>query len=901
MLFTIFNQSDKTLYYRSDAESAIYTHEQYTLEVVFPYDKAKVLERGMRIGYKDADGVFQAFEIRRAEIDLVDYTQEVMAEHIALAELSSDMNEDLVATTTATAAVTSTLLGSLWGLGTTITTDTHQKTLSYLNKWDALVAIRKAWSVRFRFRVTVAAAGITGRFVDILSDEPVFRGVRLTLARNITSARVTYDDSNMYTAAYGLGKAMDDGNKLTFADTVWTTPTNPAAKPVGQKWVEDVASTTAYGRNGRKRTGYIEFSDIDDPAKLLTATWEWLQERNVPQVTFDTTVNDLSAYGYAGERMYLGDAVHVIFGDTGIRAQATIVQLAEDLVNPDNTKPVIGTYRPTMDVINRNTAAAAEAGNKLATANPDLLAGIIDTMKTTIMSSGTKRRTDPADGSEYYLSSDESTAVRFSGGGILLASTKIAGAWNWRTAITGAGIVANEISTGTLRASLVKILGNDYFYWDSANIYAIDPANPNVQLRFGRYDGVNYGLGFTRDGGATWLNKIDFTGAMFSYAFRVVNSTGKNLLSITEENTTTGTPAGLMKLGDTDCPVDLDNSTVWQPKNGGTGYPSGQVHRLTSIPEDTLGIDGDLVIRYAGNGSAYSAISPAIGPNETATRFGLARVWNYERTSGYRRVGNTASENGAAYWLFTAPVAGITAVSANFSSVKYIAPTWYGWDLNLPITVALFPSLFATTPLATGTFTPTKDAKSNSISLVPSSALTNGATYYIVAYDPSTSYNKSAALIATTSMSIPGSPSNASPTSLYVKVGGTYIDITKEATDLLASHKADHSNPHDVTASQVGAVPTSREVNGHALTGNVEVTAADVGAAPTQHAHGGISYDGKMGPNPDQFVITGAGGALTLASPGVARNTMDAQQTIYYGTTAPASPFAGQIWLKPKA
>ena len=32
------------------------------------------------------------------------------------------------------------------------------------------------------------------------------------------------------------------------------------------------------------------------------------------------------------------------------------------------------------------------------------------------------------------------------------------------------------------------------------------------QIRIGRYDGVNYGIGFTKDGGSTWQTAIGFDG-----------------------------------------------------------------------------------------------------------------------------------------------------------------------------------------------------------------------------------------------------------------------------------------------------------------------------------------------------------------------------------------------------
>ena len=53
----------------------------------------------------------------------------------------------------------------------------------------------------------------------------------------------------------------------------------------------------------------------------------------------------------------------------------------------------------------------------------------------------------------------------------------------------------------------------------------------------------------------------------------------------------------------------------------------------------------------------------------------------------------------------------------------------------------------------------------------------------------------------------------------------------------LNNHKADKNNPHGVTASQVGAVPTSRTVNGKALSADISLTASDVGAAESSHNH----------------------------------------------------------------
>ena len=61
------------------------------------------------------------------------------------------------------------------------------------------------------------------------------------------------------------------------------------------------------------------------------------------------------------------------------------------------------------------------------------------------------------------------------------------------------------------------------------------------------------------------------------------------------------------------------------------------------------------------------------------------------------------------------------------------------------------------------------------------------------------------------------------------KLSVSFGKITKAITDFIA-HIGNKSNPHSVTAAQVGAVPTSRTVNGKVLSSNITLSASDVGA-----------------------------------------------------------------------
>ena len=80
------------------------------------------------------------------------------------------------------------------------------------------------------------------------------------------------------------------------------------------------------------------------------------------------------------------------------------------------------------------------------------------------------------------------------------------------------------------------------------------------------------------------------------------------------------------------------------------------------------------------------------------------------------------------------------------------------------------------------------------------------------------------------------------------------LEESKAAGAALAAHEADGvkhvsaaertawnakaAGDHTHTAAQVGAVPTTRKVNGKALSADITLTAGDVGAAAASHSHG---------------------------------------------------------------
>ena len=110
----------------------------------------------------------------------------------------------------------------------------------------------------------------------------------------------------------------------------------------------------------------------------------------------------------------------------------------------------------------------------------------------------------------------------------------------------------------------------------------------------------------------------------------------------------------------------------------------------------------------------------------------------------------------------------------------------------------------------------------------------------------------SPAFTGTPSAPTPGSGDNSTrlATTAFVAAALTLINahldnanvhVTAALKQAWNTHAANTENPHEVTAAQAGAVPTTRKVNNKALSADIELTAADVGAA------GGTVVSGKNG------------------------------------------------------
>ena len=367
------NAAGTTLFVRDDMESGHWVQEQLNMTAEFPFNANKVIQIGQRIAFRDpATDTLEVFEIVNVVNQEPDHFQQITAEHICIAELSDEhINKTEITDKTAAQALTTALTGTLWSVGNNSASGTQSADLSRGSVWDAVNAIQQNWNVYITPRVTISSAGaITGRYLDIAPAQGTWRGLRLSVRKNLVDPAVTYDDSEVYTALYGYGGSVDVAQQtgddkteeLTFKDVVWTTTSAHPAKPSGQTYLEWPEKTAIYGRNGRPRYGYYQNANIKDASVLLQKTWESLQQSCEPKISISGTCVDLYRFGYKDQPIRLHDMAIVEIEETGELLYRQVICNDVDLVDPTGTRPEIGDYIQNIVYINRETNKKTSGG-----------------------------------------------------------------------------------------------------------------------------------------------------------------------------------------------------------------------------------------------------------------------------------------------------------------------------------------------------------------------------------------------------------------------------------------------------------------------------------------------------------------------------------------------------------
>lgn len=485
LLAILNNSGDSCPYLDAVHEEGLDGTNKFTFSVPADHADAAYVVEGNLVAFRDIDSNYQLFEINYATDKHDSGTiRTAQCEHIAISELLNIYIDDMrPANKTAFEALTQVLTGTRYQAGTVDNLGTNSTNYYHTNALFAVNKIAQVWGGEIRFRVEISGSSVSARYVDILARRGSVTGKRFVYSKDITSITRTIDFQGVKTALYGYGKGEETadgyGRRIDFADIVWTTPTNPANKPLGQKWVGDDAARLAWGMpdgaGGRlHRVGIFTDADETNASVLLTKTWDSLQELKEPAVNYAMDVIDLETLaGLPHEAVRLGDTVAVI--DTQItpelRTQARIIRLARNLAEPDKTKIELGNFLPDMSesakkqadtsgTINFRKGMWDDKYSAISGVPTSVLTGAISVLQNEIQSVNGYVRITDADGIIIYDTPDPLTAtkaLRLKGGIFAIANSKTGGNWNWSTFGTGDGFTADRITAGTMLAD--RILG----------------------------------------------------------------------------------------------------------------------------------------------------------------------------------------------------------------------------------------------------------------------------------------------------------------------------------------------------------------------------------------------------------------------------------------------------------
>lgn len=472
--------------------SAIHDEAKQTLTVTLAFLAAEAAGQGDYMGFTDLDGQFQLFEIKRVQQRHQESGMlcELYGEHVCYELLTTVVKDLAVADTTAQKAAQAILASTRWQCGNCDNLLLSSLSFYYESALACLYRLQEQCKARLTFHLTLDGNQITSRTVSIFADTPRETGKRFTWNRDLLQITRQADTTNLVTALYGRGKAIGikespsqaaRGARRTFADAVWTAPEHPVDKPAGQEWVGDPQALARWGYgSGTKQHlfGVAVFSDLDDPAALLKATYEELQKRCTPIMRYTMKAVDLEALaGLSYEAVRLNDQVTVIDDgfDPPLELTARITGLKRDYLNPAGTKLTIGDAAPALGSLLAKMEAEKDRllekegiwDDTTQNAGPNSpvdtsrLEGAIDALQNKIIASGAYESATVTDSGGILLENNQADSPDYGalylGPGLLaIANRKNGIDWEWRTFGTGAGFTASELITGVLDAGLIK-------------------------------------------------------------------------------------------------------------------------------------------------------------------------------------------------------------------------------------------------------------------------------------------------------------------------------------------------------------------------------------------------------------------------------------------------------------
>lgn len=299
--------------------------------------------------------------------------------------------------------------------------------------------------------------------VDKVYDPPLRVRTRITkvVEDQLRPGEVTYTFGNYQTVAELMAaqkssaKRTASSIRATVADAV-----NASNKASTGKWGESLAASEKRQEAFAREQGGAAKDYTDEVKDALDKALKEYADKG------DTTLEEaLKKYSDDGNLSL--EEVLKLYTDTTVEQSESVLKQIDE-ANKEYLEGVTGSLDE------RLTSAESEVDglqNQLDQLPTDIRKKIVEMLNSEINTTGGWVYEEPGQGILVYDKKPENATkcVKIGGGVIGVANSKYSsGAWRWRTAITGDGVTADELTTGRIKG------GNSYWDLDSGAFYLRD-------------------------------------------------------------------------------------------------------------------------------------------------------------------------------------------------------------------------------------------------------------------------------------------------------------------------------------------------------------------------------------------------------------------------------------------
>ena len=367
--------------------------------------------------------------------------------------------------------LTRVLEGTRWHVGSVTTGGANNLSFYHVSAYQAILDICELWGLEWETQLTISADGshINGRSINLVPHVGSTSARRFDFGKNLVGLSRTVDSANVITRLYPYGNSVQETDTSGEATGGYSRKIDISSVNGGKTYIEDTAATLLWGvpdASGQVQPamGMQEY-DADDPATLLAMAQADLPNLTQPKVSYTATVATLGIEGVDRYGIGVGDDVYV--NDTAyptpIRLKGRVLEIVDDLVDPlsDDTQitlgNLVGTYTADMDrvsgIVDMLTSNSG-IWNDAANATPSYIDSVIAGLNQQLNQTGGYVYLEPNEGLIVYdrpKDENPTMAIQLGGGYFRIANSKKSdGSWDWRTAGTGAGLVADVLVAGII-------------------------------------------------------------------------------------------------------------------------------------------------------------------------------------------------------------------------------------------------------------------------------------------------------------------------------------------------------------------------------------------------------------------------------------------------------------------